>query len=72
MKRIVDEWHIGIQHSFNVYITIRYEGYIEMSERWRRKFALKGRIAPDTLAEDGSYFFASVVITLIQQDINHE
>lgn len=57
MTRIVDEWHIDIHQSVGMYIIIGYDGHIEISERWRRKFALTGKDCdPDTLAEDGSYF----------------
>lgn len=57
MTRIVDEWHIDIYQSVSVYIIIAYDGHIEVSERWRRKFiAMFDDSNPDTLAEDGSYF----------------
>lgn len=57
MTRIVDYWHIDIHQSVSVYVIIGYDGHIEISERWRRKFIpIFADRVPDILSEDGSYF----------------
>jgi len=60
VKQIVEGWHIDIAYSSMVWMIINYDGYIELSERWLKRFNTNKDIIADTLHENGSYFCLGV------------